>query len=306
MSDQGARPALIATSTPIAAYGIAFAAVCLFSIEAALAKAIGPGIDVAQVAAIRCIVQFAFLALWLRGGFRAAWHTDRPWMHVNRGLLSATGTAAYFYVFANLPLATATVLFFTGVLFTTVGAGVFLGEAVGWRRWSATIVGFCGALLVLRPAEVSLDLPLAAAMFLALNAAAINLTTKDLTRTESRATIMLWIAGTTLVVAIPWVALTSTVVSWTEYAMMLGIGLAGTLGQFAAIRVNQIADLSATAPILYVRIVIAGVIGTVVFGEHLDATWFAGAALVTGSALYITLRETQLARRPAITRRPEG
>jgi drug/metabolite transporter (DMT)-like permease len=281
---------------PLSAYLAAFAAMGLFSMEAALAKAIGPTIDIAQVAAIRALVQFGVLAVWLRGGFAAAWTTDRPGMHVGRGVLSATGTAAYFHVFGNMPFATATVLFFTGILFTTAGAALILRERVGWRRWSATAVGFLGAAIVVRPGAVPVDGTLAVAVFLALNAAAINLATKDLTRTETTPTIMLWIAATTLALALPFVVVTWHAPDALTLAKMVGIGLAGTVGQMLAIRAAREAEVSAIAPVLYLRIVLAGAIGALVFGEILDAPWFLGATLVAGSALYITWREARLAR----------
>jgi drug/metabolite transporter (DMT)-like permease len=90
-----------------------------------------------------------------------------------------------------MPLGAATVIFFTSVLFTTALAGPLLAERVGRRRWSATLVGFAGILLVVRPDAIPFDVVLFVAFLLALNAAAINLSTKGLTRTEGTVTIMI-------------------------------------------------------------------------------------------------------------------
>ncbi|MCX7339662.1 MAG: hypothetical protein NT037_03930, partial [Hyphomicrobiales bacterium] len=199
------------TGTGARAFLFAFAAVSLFSLEAAFARAIGPGIDLAQIGVIRALVQFGFLRIWLGSGVVNAFATSRPSMHLGRGLLSVTGLAAYFFVFANLPMATATVLSFAGVLVTTVAAQVILRESVGWRRWSATIVGFCGVLIVLRPGAVPFDWVVLVGLYMAANGAAINIATKGLTRTEPTQTIMAWISLTTIAVSLPVALLTFTV-----------------------------------------------------------------------------------------------
>lgn len=172
-------------------YLFAFASVMLFTLEASLAKLIGPEMNPAQVPALRAIVQLAVLAVLVRGRLGSAMRTERIGGHVWRGFLSASGAVAYFYVFTHMPLGAATVIFFTSVLFTTALAGPLLAERVGRRRWSATLVGFAGILLVVRPDAIPFDVVLFVAFLLALNAAAINLSTKGLTRTEGTVTIMI-------------------------------------------------------------------------------------------------------------------
>jgi drug/metabolite transporter (DMT)-like permease len=268
----------------------------LFSIEAAFARAIGPDLNLGQIGTIRAVVQLLMLWAWLGRGFPQAIATARPGMHMTRGLLSVTGLAAYFYVFANMPMTTATVLVFAGVLFTTIGAQAILGEAVGWRRWAATAVGFAGVLVVVRPAATALDWTLAIGLYLAANGAAINIATKGLTKTEPTQTIMIWISLTMLVAALPLAVLTFTVPTPRDALLMLSIGVAGTLGQYASVTAYRLADVSAVAPIMYLRIVIAAAVGVLIFGETLDGLTILGATIVTASALYITIREAKLAR----------
>lgn len=278
------------------AYFLAFGAVTLFSLQAAFARAIGPGIDLAQVGVVRAVVQLAFLWLWLGPRLGTSFATLRAAMHGGRGLLSVAGLAAYFYVFANMPMANATVLSFAGVLVTTVAAQLVLREAVGWRRWTATIVGFAGVLVVLRAGTTPFDGVLLAGIYMAANGAAINLATKGLTRTEPTQTIMAWISLTTLAVALPFAVAMSALPTMQDMALMLGIGLAGTLGQYGVISAYRLADVSAIAPVLYMRIVVASAIGYVAFAEIVDMPTVFGAAVVTASALYITRYEAKLAR----------
>jgi drug/metabolite transporter (DMT)-like permease len=283
--------------TVLRAYGLAFLAMLLFTIEAALARLIGPAINAPQVGLVRSAIQVIFLALWLRGSFRLAFTSDRPWMHVTRGMLSAIGIVAYYYVFATLPQATATVIFFGSIVFTTMAAGPVLGEVVGWRRWAASLVGFAGILVVARPTTIGLDWPVIVALLLAVNGAGISLATKGLTRTESTATIMGFIALTTTVINLPWAVATWNWPAGWVWAVTLLIGLAGTFGQWCSISSYRGADASGIAPVQYLRIVLSTAIGVALFGETPDASTVVGGLLVAGSALYITLHEAGVRRR---------
>ena len=278
------------------AHLLAVFAMLLFTLEATFVKAIGPDVNAAQVALVRGVAQFAFLALWLRGRAWTMFATERPRMHLLRGFFSASGSLAYFYVFALLPMATATVVFFSSILFTTMAAGPILHEKVGWRRWSATLVGFLGILIVMRPGAVTFDWPLVVAFYLAINSSAITLSTKDLTRTEPTGTIMAWIGATTLAFCLPVALATWTWPTTQALVLMVLVGIVGTLGQWASISAYRLADATGIAPIQYLRIVFAGAIGYWLFGEALDLWSVAGAAIVTGSAIYITVREVQLKR----------
>lgn len=279
------------------AYGLAFLAMLLFTVEAALARMIGPSINAPQVGLVRSVIQFAFLAIWLRGSFRLAFTSDRPLMHVTRGMLSAIGIVAYYYVFANLAQATATVIFFGSIIFTTIAAGPVLGEVVGWRRWAASLVGFAGILVVARPTTIGLDWPVIVALLLAVNGAGISLATKGLTRTEPTATIMGFIALTTTAVNLPWaVAAWAWPPAWV-WGLTLLIGVAGTCGQWCSISSFRGADASGIAPVQYLRIVLSTAIGAALFGETPDAATIVGGLLVAGSALYITLYEAGVRRR---------
>ena len=208
---------------------MAFLAMLLFTLEATFIKMIGPDINSAQVALMRCVVQFAFLAIWLRGSFRLAFRSDRPRMHIIRGTLSAVGAVADDYVFANLPLATATVIFFGNVIFMTMAAGPVLGEKVGWRRWTATLVGFAGILIVVRPTTVTFDSPMLVAILLAVNSTGITLATKGLTRTEPTATIMGYIGLTTICVNLPWSLATWNWPTGWVWGLTIIIGITGNV-----------------------------------------------------------------------------
>lgn len=221
-----------------------------------------------------------------------------------RGLLSIVCWYLYFFAFAGLPLATGTVLSFTAVLFVTALAGPILGERVRLRRWSATLIGFVGVLVILRPGGVPLDWAVASSIAAALLGAAIMLLTKLLSRVERTETIMFYIGVVAVAVSLPiaWPGLAWP--GWGNFGFLLLAGFCGPLAMQMWITSLRLADASFLAPISYVRLIFATGFGILLFDEVPDWGLGLGAALIIGSAIYITRREAQLAREQAKEPRP--
>ena len=277
---------------------LAIAAGFVFNLETTLVKAI-EGVPLATMVLARSLGQLAWtLPALVRDPSLP--RTGALPMQLFRGLLSVVSWYTYYLAFAGLPLATATVLSFTSVLFVTALAGPMLGEKVGWRRWSATLVGFCGVVAIVRPGEagaVEIGLPLAASLFSALMGAVIMLTTKSLSRTERTGTIMFWIGVVSVSVSLP-VALPG--LAWPGWGNVGLLALCGLCGPFAMqlwITGLRMVDASVLAPISYVRLIFAAATGVLLFREVPDWWLAVGTALIVGSALYITRRESMLARR---------
>lgn len=225
--------------------------------------------------------------------------TARPGAHATRATLGVAGFVLYAYAISNAPLAIATALSFTKVLFTVLVAILFLGERVGWRRWTAVIVGFLGVLVVLRPGAAPLDLALVAALADGLLVAFIVLTLKHLTRTERPETIIFYFGlFSALIVAAP-AALTWTWPNPEQWTRLVALSALGTLGQAFVVRAWAIGEASALAPVGYVQLVFAALIGYAIFSEVPDLWTWVGTAVIVGSTLYITLREARLKRKHA-------
>jgi len=211
-----------------------------------------------------------------------------------RGALSVLSWYMYFLAFSGLPLATATVLSFTAVLFVTALAGPVLGEHVRWRRWSATLVGFAGVLVILRPGALPLDWAVAAAIGSALLGAGIVLTTKVLARSERTDTIMLYIGLVAVAVSLPIAAPGLAWPGWGNLGLLALVMVCGPYAMQLWITSLRLADASVLAPISYVRLVFAAGFGIALFDEVPDWGLGVGAALIIGSAVYITRREARL------------
>ncbi|MCC7425713.1 MAG: DMT family transporter [Alphaproteobacteria bacterium] len=278
-------------------------ATLLFSIETVFVKMLAGEVPIAVLILLRSWAQLVWvLPSFARHGLRIL-RTDRLGLQLLRGFFSLFAWTAHYYAFSYLPISTATVLTFTSALFTTALAGPVLGEHVGWRRWSAAIVGFMGVLIVLRPGILPIGLPVLASLAAALLGCAIGLTTKALARTERTDTIMAYVglvlvAGTTPVGVMEWVWPTPW--QWLLLGTMAPLGALGLQLWIGGLRLG---DASAYAPLQYLRLVYAEIAGVFIFTEYPDRWSIVGAMVVVASAAYITQREAMLARRARLAAR---
>ncbi|WP_372399475.1 DMT family transporter [Azospirillum sp. HJ39] len=281
------------------AVGCFLIAILLFAAMDTLIKVLTADYPVPQLMFVRSLVAFLLVGGYtlVRGGGIAAMRTRRPWGHVWRSFAGLISMGCFFYAFRELPLADVYVLSFAGPLFITALSAPLLGEPVGWRRWAAVVVGFGGVVVMAQPSAGAPLVPvlvgLAAALFYALAALAV----RGLSRTETSASIVLYLLLTTTVVsgalAVPvWTAPTA-----------LGLGLmslVGMLGAGAQVLLTQAfrrAPPAVVAPFEYTGMVWASLFGWLVFGDLPTVPVLAGAMVIIGSGLYILHRETMMARR---------
>lgn len=286
------------TRSPILqAAALTLAAAILFVAETVFVKLLAGTVPVTTIVLARSTGQLLWVLPWLARRGLALLRTNHPWLHLMRGLFSLVCWILYFWSFQHLDLATATVLSFTSVMFVTALAGPVLGEVVRWRRWSATIVGFAGVVVIARPVGAGLDPAVAVALVSAMFGAGIVLTTKRLSTTERTDTIMFYIGlitfGGSLPVALPVLTMPAP---W-QAGWLLLMAVAGPAGMQLWISSFRLADATVIAPLSYVRLVFATVAGVLMFDERPDWWTAAGSALIVGSAIYITRREASLARR---------
>jgi len=178
-----------------------------------------------------------------------------------------------------------------------MGAALFLGETVGWRRWSAIIIGLIGVLLIIRPGFEAFD-PLS---LLAL-VGVIGLSGRDLvTRAMPPGISSAKLAIYAFVTLVPtgWLLLAvqgqsnvmpGTADSWRLVASVF-LGIAA---YYTIVLATRIGDLSAISPFRYSRLVFALIVGAIAFGERPDALTLLGSAIIVGSGLYALLRESRL------------
>ena len=201
-----------------------------------------------------------------------------------------------FYATTRLPLTDSTAISFTAPLFMILTAIFLLGEKVRWRRGLATVAGFIGVLVMVRPDSGTLDAAAMVGLFAAFLVALSTTLIKRLSATEEALTILVYFGlFSSILTAIPayvvWRPLTSD-----ELALLGLVGTLGAVGQFCQVRAYAAGELMAVAPIDYSRLIFAGIMGFLLFAELPDRYTLVGAAIIVGSTLYIAYRETHLSR----------
>lgn len=237
-------------------------------------------------------------ALALHPGFRAQLRFSRKGMHIARGTVIAMSTHLGYYTLTKLPIATATVLFFTAPIFATVLAVFVHGERVGPRRVAAVAAGFVGAVIILRPGFSGFH----PAMLTALGSSALFavalVTSRGLAQADGPvatfASANIMMALLSLPIAAPVLDLPAT-----PYMIAIAAILLLTAGSrsFADIQAYRFAEAAVLAPLTYLRLVILGTAGYLLWGEVPDVPTLVGAAVIIGASLYIARREAVLRRR---------
>jgi drug/metabolite transporter (DMT)-like permease len=227
------------------------------------------------------------LPLLVRHGPRL-FYTERLGLHVLRAVLNVFSMWAFFIGLSLTPLARATALSFTAPLFTALLSALFLGEVFRWRRWTAILCGFLGALVILRPGFQALDA-----------GALLVIVSSLLGRTESSITITAYVT----VLMIP-MTLVPAVVVWQPpppemWGWLVFIGVIGTLGQIVVTDAFKLADMTVLMPLDFLKLVWATAFGIVLFAEVPDFLTWVGAAIVFASSFYIAWREAKLRRTKA-------
>ncbi|MDA9806570.1 DMT family transporter [Alphaproteobacteria bacterium] len=245
-----------------------------------------------EVAFFRTIfVLIIFLPLVARNGISSL-KSNNIKLQTFRAIVGSVAMLCMFYGLSITELAKATALMFTVPIFATILAILFLKEIVGIRRWLAMIVGFTGAVIVLRP-DVELGFGPLLILCASLMWSSSMLMAKTLTKTDSISSITFWQAAglipATFILAVP-------VWQWpnlSQLFMFLMIAIAGTLVHWFLNEALKRAEISALLPLDYLRLIWSVSMGFIFFNELPHAGLWFGAALILGASTYIGIRQVQ-------------
>lgn len=198
---------------------------------------------------------------------------------------------------ALVPLSTVSAILQAMPLVVTLGAALFLGEAVGWRRWSAICVGLFGVALIVRPWSASFDTTALLPVMAVFALSARDLVTRRVPISVSTWQVSAWgflslIPGGLLLSLVEDKSLvTMTSSHWVWIALTIGVGI---LAYGALVLSTRSGEIAVTTPFRYSRLVFAMLIGVIIFGERPDAMTLIGSAIVVGAGLYSLVREMRL------------
>jgi len=217
--------------------------------------------------------------------------TTQPKLQIFRGLTLFFANVLFFYSISVISMAKALTLAFVAPLITTALSPIFLGEKVGFRRWSAVIVGFVGSLIVIRPGFIEFNLASIAALGTGFFYGIYLIITRKLHSSDSPLLTLLLTGVVGVVVAsflVPVVWINPTFNQWSLLALM---GIFACLGHLFLILSLKYADASKLAPLGYFEIVTNISLGYYFFGDFPHYWTWVGLAIIICSGIYIFLRE---------------
>jgi drug/metabolite transporter (DMT)-like permease len=287
----------------LAGISLMLAGIFMFAVNDALGKWLVATYTVGQVMLIRSIAALAILApfIWRdRATFRVV---PRPGVQVLRAVFATADVACFYGAVTWLPLGDVMTYYLAGPIFVTAIAGTLLREPVGWRRWTAVLVGFCGVVVALRPGAAALSWPSVIALIGSFAFSLSMISTRFLRGTSDTVlvttqTVAAFVFG---IVAAPFGWVTP---SWGDFGLLCLLGMVAMASHVCVNRSLKLAPASVVVPYQYTTIVWAVVFGYLVFGDVPDVWMLAGAAIIVGAGLFIFLRERAMAKRDAAFSEP--
>ena len=257
-----------------------------------------------EIAFFRNLGQLIFMLPWLMHVGIGALHTKHFGLQVARASCALVGMMVWFTALSLMPVAEATALSFTGPLFAVAGAALILREKVGLRRWSATVIGFLGTLVIVRPGLVEFSYPTMVALASAATFAASALTLKSVSKFD-QPTVTVFYMGLLLTPA----SLIPALFVWeapslNAYLWFVALGLAAGFAHLALSSAYMVADASTNIPFDFFRLPAAATMAYFMFGEVPDIWTWIGAAIIFSATVYIARREAQLALQSVQTPEP--
>lgn len=275
-----------------------------FTVNDAIAKFVSDSMNMAQVMLVRGVFASMLVGViaWQSGALIQLRHAFDS-MVMLRVAGDAAGTLTFLLALQHLPLANVSAILQALPLAVAMGAALFLGEGVGWRRWLAISVGFIGVLIVVRPGvegfSVHSLLVLACVLFCAVR----DLATR---RIPEAIPSLLVSAVTSTAITILGAALLPAMGGWTpmQPSMVLYLALAAVLvliGYQFIIMAMRVGDISFIAPFRYTALLWAIALSIVIFGDFPDSAMIMGSAIIVASGLYTLYRERVVGRWRPVT-----
>jgi drug/metabolite transporter (DMT)-like permease len=238
------------------------------------------------------------LVLFLPRYGKLLFATSRPGVHVLRASLLFTASALYFMGVQTIDLSTAAAVSFAGPIVVTAFSVPLLREKVGPRRWTAVLTGFVGALVIIRPGTAVMQWGAILVLGDTLAYGLYQIFSRKIGSIDPAYTsITLAGLGGFLYSCclLPFFPIRAPD-SIADVGIFALIGLWGLLGHYFVIKAFQWGPAAVVAPVAYVELIGATLIGWLLFAEFPDGWTWVGAAIIVGSGLYITLRERRLQR----------
>nr|WP_210289581.1 DMT family transporter [Chelatococcus caeni] len=291
---------------PLLGIGLKVLSALSFTLMSAGIKIVSTEFPTGELVFFRSAFALVPLLLWLgwRGELIDAVRTKNILGHARRGVIGSTGMFCGFFALSFLPLPDAISIGYTAPLIVVILAALVLKETVRVYRWTAVAVGFVGVLIMLAPHFQSSvlvngfgDGAAIGAVFALVGAccaAGATVEVRRLISTEKTGAVVFYFSMLTTLLGLSTIVLGWNAPTFTEFCILVGIGILGGLGQILLTQSYRYADASLVAPFEYTTMIWAILIGWFVFGELPVPAVIAGSSIVMGSGLFVIWREHRL------------
>ncbi len=258
---------------------------------------LAPKFSVLEMIFIRSALTLCFMLPWAYRTRIGGLATKRFPLHVFRNVIHYLGNLGWFLGVTLVTLADLSALQFTIPLFTIVMAALILRENVGRPRWSATAIGFIGALIIIRPGYIPIELGTVAVVLSALFYATSQISTKKLSSTESPNLVLFYMGVVFVPVSLGPALFVWVTPGWEDVLPLLFLGVTGSGAHYCLIRAFTAADASFVTPFDFLRLPVSAAFGFVLFGETTQVWTWVGAVIIFAATYHVTWRETRGRRR---------
>lgn len=264
-----------------------------FSVLTVTIRELSATMPTIQMVFVRAVVGlFLILPMIMRDGPKVV-RTRRFPLHALRTLFAFLAMLAFYYSLGHIAVAQAMALTFLIPVFTTIAAALILNERVDGPRWVSVLVGFLGAMIIIRPGLATFTLPIALAVLSSVAYAGAWSTVKFLSRTEAASVTVFYMN----VIMVPLTLIPSLFVwvtpAWADVPIVLAMALSGWAAHFCQARSFGAADASAVMPFDFLRLPFSAALAFLWFGEITDGWTWAGATIIFASTYYSTWRESR-------------
>jgi drug/metabolite transporter (DMT)-like permease len=278
-------------SAVAAGIGMMLLGMLLFSLNDVMGKWLLATYTVGQLLLIRSVAAAVLLAPFVRReGVAAFTSLPRPGLQAVRAFFSTAEVVFFYWAVIYLPLADVITFYLAGPVYVTALSVLLLGERVGWRRWSAVLIGFAGVIIALRPSAATFTWPALIALSGSVFFAISMICTRILRGTSDTMLVATQTLGALAfgLVAAPfaWVA-----PSLRDFLLLCLLGVVALVAHACTNRSLKLAPASVVVPYQYTLIVWAVLFGWLVFGDVPAAQMLLGAAIIIAAGLFIFLRE---------------
>ena len=279
---------------------LVIASMAAFTVEDMFIKHLSTTISVGQILIILGMGSATIFALLAhrKGHSLTAASAWKP-LFLLRALSEAIAAMGFATALSLVDISTVAAVFQATPLAVTMGAALFLGETVGWRRWSAVGVGFIGVMLIIRPGLDEFEPSALFALIAVVGVSARDLITRKLDANVSSTVVSFQGFSALIPAGIILMLITDSApmgLETTHALMFVGGIIFGAIGYYGIVAAMRVGEASAVMPFRYTRLVFSLLVGIVVFNEHPDTITLLGASLIIGSGLYTFLRERSLAQ----------